>query len=84
MIRTQIQLPEAKYEKLRRVAARNRQSMAECIREGIDAFLQHTEEEEADLGAFAGSFRPNADPNLKDHDRWWADTVAKGTGTPPA
>ena len=80
MIRTQIQLPEAKYEKLRRVAARHRQSMAECIREGIDAFLQHAEEEEADWVAVAGSFRPNADPELKDHDRWWADAVVKGTG----
>ena len=84
MIRTQIQLPEAKYERLRRVAARRRQSMAECIRAGIDAFLQHAEDEEGDLAAVAGAFRPNADAGVKDHDRWWADAASRGGGKPKA
>ena len=84
MIRTQIQLPPTKYERLRRVAARRHQSMAECIRESVDSFLEHAENEEEDLAALAGSFHATADPKIKDHDRWWADAALPRSRKPRA
>ncbi|OGV64998.1 MAG: hypothetical protein A3K18_32925 [Lentisphaerae bacterium RIFOXYA12_64_32] len=80
MIRTQIQLPEQKYDKLRQIAAIQHRSMADCIREGIDAFLQRTAVEEEGLATIAGRFTPLPPGELKDHDRWWAEAAVPQTG----
>ena len=75
MIRTQIQLPREEYEKLRKVAARLRKSMAACIRDGIQLFLRHSQASEADLTDLAGKFRPLRMKDLKPHDRWRAEAA---------
>jgi hypothetical protein len=69
MIRTQIQLPEEEYEQLRRAAAKERRSIADCIREGIRWFLRQGESADDDLAAVAGKFRPLPIDDLKPHDR---------------
>lgn len=79
MIRTQIQLPEAEYQQLRAVAARNRRSMADCIREGIRLFLRRCQAEEKDLDEIAGKFKPLPLDDLKPHDRWLAGRSAELT-----
>ncbi len=40
MVRTQVQLPEEQYEKLKRAAARANVSMAEVIRLSVDHYLR--------------------------------------------
>ncbi|MBI3929738.1 MAG: ribbon-helix-helix protein, CopG family [Armatimonadetes bacterium] len=77
MIRTQIQLPEEDYERLRNVASRQGRSMADCIREGIDLFLRRTESETNDFSRLP-AFHARPPEDLKDHDRWWAEAVAEG------
>jgi len=75
MIRTQIQLPEAEYEELRRLAAREHRSMADCIREGIRWVLGRARSGELDLAAVSGKFRPMPMEDLKPHDRWFAESA---------
>jgi Arc/MetJ-type ribon-helix-helix transcriptional regulator len=76
MIRTQIQLPEEEYEELRQIAARQRRSMADCIREGIRLFLGRCRSPGEALDEIAGRFRPLPTGDLKPHDHWFADAVA--------
>jgi hypothetical protein len=75
MIRTQVQLPEAEYEQLRDIAARERRSMADCIREGVQLFLDRFRQAGGDLDSFAGKFRPLPVDDLKPHDRWYTATA---------
>ena len=84
MIRTQIQLPEDRYARLKKAAARKHQSIAACIREGIDAYLVQAETAEPDLATLAGQFRPTPADDLKDHDRWWADAAVPPASAPSA
>jgi len=44
MVRTQIQLTEKQAERLRRIAADRRQSVAEIIRTGVEMFLSTASE----------------------------------------
>lgn len=76
MIRTQIQLPEKEYEELRKLAAHERRSMADCIREGIRWVLRRSGGGEESIAAVAGRFRPIASDDLKPHDRWYAEAAA--------
>ena len=78
MIRTQIQLPEQEYERLREVAAREHRSMADCIREGIRLFLRRFRFDSGDLDAVAGKFSPQPLGDLKPHDRWMAASALDG------
>jgi Arc/MetJ-type ribon-helix-helix transcriptional regulator len=75
MIRTQIQLPEHEYEELRQAAARERRSMADCIREGIRWFLGRRRGADEELAAIAGKFRPLPLDDLKPHDRWHVEGI---------
>lgn len=75
MIRTQIQLPETEYERLREIAEKERRSMADCIREAIRLFLQQAADTESSLETIAGKFRPQPLEDLKPHDAWFADTA---------
>ena len=71
MIRTQIQLPESDYERLREAARRQGRSMADCIREGIDLYLAGAGQRKTDLASLAGRFHPRDASDLKPHDRAW-------------
>jgi hypothetical protein len=39
MVRTQIQLTESQFEKIKEISGKSRLSMAEIIRQGMDAYL---------------------------------------------
>jgi hypothetical protein len=78
MIRTQIQLPESDYERLREAARRQGRSMADCIREGIDLYLAGAGQRKTDLASLAGRFHPRNPSDLKPHDQAWI--VAAGEG----
>ena len=78
MIRTQIQLPESDYERLREAARRQGRSMADCIREGIDLYLAGAGQRKTDLASLAGRFHPRDASDLKPHDQAWI--VAAGEG----
>ena len=73
MIRTQIQLPERDYARLREAARRQHRSLADCIREGIGLYLAAAESASADLGDIAGRFTPRPIDDLKQHDRDWIE-----------
>lgn len=75
MIRTQIQLPEADYDRLRAEAQRQGRSMADCIREGIGLYLSSVRADGADLLSLAGRFSPQASTDLKPHDAAWINEV---------
>jgi hypothetical protein len=74
MIRTQIQLPEAEYARLRAEAQRQGRSMADCIREGIGLYLASAQADGGDLLGLAGRFSPQTAADLKPHDAAWIDT----------
>ena len=75
MMRTQIQLPEECYRTLQQEAARQKRSVAACIREGIALFLQRADASTDELMAVAGRFRPLPPGDVKPHDQWWADAA---------
>jgi hypothetical protein len=49
--------------------------MADCIREGINLFLQRSELRATDIDAIAGKFPPKPMSGLKRHDRWLAEAI---------
>ena len=73
MKRTQIQLERAQYENLRRLAARRGVSMAQLVREGVDAILALDRDRDPwdDLFEIVGKYgrdRP-AETVGREHDR---------------
>jgi hypothetical protein len=76
MIRTQIQLPESDYERLRQMALQQRRSMADCIRDGIRWVLAQPSASDVGLAAIAGKFPPRPLDDLKRHDQDWAEAIA--------
>lgn len=78
VIRTQIQLSDEDYRKLKTIAAREGRSMADCIREGILLFFRQVSSDAQDLDSIAGAFRPVSLEDLKPHDRHWAETIGRG------
>jgi Arc/MetJ-type ribon-helix-helix transcriptional regulator len=81
MMRTQIQLPEPEYDRLRELAARLRRSMADCIREGIRLFLDRAGSKADDLSDIAGRFRPLSVKDLKPHDRGFIEAAISSKKT---
>lgn len=77
MIRTQIQLPEQDYERLREAARRQHRSLADCIREGIGLYLAAAAGAAADLTDVAGRFTPLPTDDLKPHDRAWIEAQGR-------
>ena len=77
MLRTQIQLKEEDYDALREVAAQQRRSIADCIREGVGLFLDRQRRPRERFDDIAGKFAPLPPDDLKPHDRWWADAQAR-------
>ena len=80
MIRTQIQLAAAEYERLRDEARREQRSMADCIREGIAMYLDSRGRRRSDLASLAGTFRPLDTHDLKPHDAAWVEAARKTEG----
>ncbi|HEY3999122.1 MAG TPA: ribbon-helix-helix protein, CopG family [Candidatus Xenobia bacterium] len=67
MLRTQVQLPEEQYEKLKALAATRHQSISELVRQGVELLLSATQRDDLWARAWAaiGSGR---DPHGKrDH-----------------
>jgi hypothetical protein len=77
MIRTQVQIEEPIYERLRQVSTREHRSMSACVREALVAFLTRAEASPDDLSDIAGRFRPLDMEGVKEHDRVWADAIAR-------
>lgn len=75
MIRTQIQLLDEQYERLRQLAAATHKSIAQQIREAVDLYFRSVNVPKDDLADIAGKFRPIPMKDLKDHDRWFAEAI---------
>lgn len=75
MIRTQIQLLDDQYERLRQRAAATHKSLAQQIRDALDLYLRTVSAPKDDLADIAGKFRPLPMKDLKDHDRWFAEAI---------
>ncbi len=77
MIRTQIQLEEKQYQALKELAARQRTSIAELIRQAVDEWLKKVSEvPEAERRrraiAAAGRFRSGVGDLAEKHDEYLA------------
>ena len=75
MIRTQIQITERQVQQLKIVAAREKKSVAEVIREAIDLRLQReTGLDDATLRQraieLAGKYHAGVEDLAEDHDRY--------------
>lgn len=75
MVRTQIQLTNEQSRKLKGTAARRGVSVAELIRQGVDAILQadtqpSEEEKRRRAAAAAGRFRSSSRDISVEHDRY--------------
>jgi K+-sensing histidine kinase KdpD len=78
MIRTQIQLPEVQYERLRQRAGSLRISIAEQIRQAIDLYFQKENlSASKEIREIAGKYEPISTEDLKDHDRWITDAIVE-------
>lgn len=81
MIRTQIQLTEAQAADLKRLALKQRRSVADIIRQSVDLYLAASGELPLDQQyeralALAGKFH-SGDMRLgRDHDRYLAEAYA--------
>ncbi len=84
MIRTQIQLEEAQYRALKELAARQRVSVAELIRQAVSTWLktsaQVSEEERRRRAiAAAGRFRSGLGDLAERHDQYLAQIYSEET-----
>ena len=78
MIRTQIQITEEQARQIKLLAAREKKSIAEVIRESIDMRLQRqTGADETILRRraieIAGKYRSGVDDLAENHDRYLAE-----------
>ena len=81
MVRTQIQLTEIQARKLKRIARRQDVSMAELIRQSIDALISAQDADARDLqwersAAVIGKYRSGAADAAREHDRYLDDACA--------
>lgn len=83
MIRTQIQLTEEQAARLRDAAAAEGRSMADVIRESVDAYLaeaplrRNAETLRADAIALAGKYESQLGDLAREHDRYFAEDLAR-------
>ena len=80
MIKTQIQLEEVQYERLRKIAAAEHRSLADCVRECVALYLAQSSVSGANLDGVLGKFAPISDEDLKPHDRAWAEAILPKQG----
>jgi hypothetical protein len=80
MIRTQVQLTDEQVRRLKALAARRGTSLAELVRQGVEAVLSAGE---GDVGAerqrralaAAGRYRSGVTDLATEHDRYFAEAV---------
>jgi len=79
MIRTQVQLTEEQFRKLKRVAAERRVSMATLVREAVDRSFTQDDRARRRARAIAvvGKFRSGERDVGRNHDRYLADAFAE-------
>ena len=82
MVRTQILLTEEQARALRRLAASQHLSVAELIRQGVDALLQSQksidrEERKRRALAALGRFRSGKHDVSKDHDKYLSEALGR-------
>jgi hypothetical protein len=80
MVRTQIQLTEEQYQRLKKSSAERDKPIAEQIREAVDIYLERQEQSpQRSFAQVAGKFAPKISSSAKTqgHDDWFADSVAK-------
>jgi len=76
MIKTQVQLEDWQYEAARRRANQLSRSMSDLVREGLTLVLRRLEKAPAgDLESIAGKYEPHDASDLKDHDRWFVESI---------
>lgn len=80
MMRTQVQLDETAYVRLREVAMRQHRSMAACIRDAVEQFIGQADGSADDLSDVLGRFQPIPLDDLKEHDRIWAQSALRKSG----
>jgi hypothetical protein len=82
MVRTQIQLTNNQAQDLKRLAAARHLSIAELIRQGVDAILRSNmvmdiPEKRKRALALAGKYRSGKHDISKDHDQYLAENYRK-------
>jgi hypothetical protein len=81
MIRTQIQLTPEQLSELKQVAARQGRSVAELVREGVDAVLQAQASPAANAreraAAASGRFRSGVHDLARRHDAHLAEAFSR-------
>ena len=82
MVRTQIQLTEQQAKALKELAAATERSMAELIRQSVDAFLRstaHRSRQESKRRALAAvrRFRSGVSALSVDHDRYLGEVFGE-------
>jgi predicted transcriptional regulator len=82
MVRTQIQLTEEQAAKLKRIAGKKQQSMAEVIRQAIDNFVSsanymNREDRRKKALAAAGRFRSGVHDLSEQHDKHLVDALKR-------
>ena len=79
MIRTQIQLDEARYRKLQQVAREQGLSMAEVVRSGVDLALALYERRKkwGRARSLIGTFASGRGDVAEKHDRYLAEAFKK-------
>ena len=82
MVRTQIQLTEQQARELKELAAAKEQSMAELIRQSVDAFLRsraHRSRQDRKRRALAavGRFRSDVTDLSVNHDRYLSEAFGE-------
>jgi hypothetical protein len=82
MVRTQIQLAEEQVEALKRLAAKRHVSIAELIRQGVDALIRSVgtvspEERRKRAIAIAGRFRSGLSDLSAKHDDYLKEVYKK-------
>jgi predicted DNA-binding protein len=83
MIRTQIQLTGEQAKRLRDVAAAEGRSMADVIRESVDAYLaeaplrRSADALRTEALALAGKYQSGLGDLAADHDRYLAEDLAR-------
>jgi len=82
MVRTQIQMTEEQVKRLKKMAATERRSMADIIRQAVDTFVASKagadiEERRSRAIAVAGSFHSKSGDLAKSHDKYLAEAYGK-------
>ncbi len=81
MVRTQIQLTKRQSASLKRIAMERHISMAEVIRQGVDAYLKNgtpsPEERRERAIAISGKFHSRYSDLSINHDKYLAENYAK-------